>query len=149
MFPRASTPHRFLTCSAVGALWWVGKLRRWQGLVHATLVPAAERFASRGAREGGGGGETGASNTTGCSFVSAFVRKRFGPFPYLHQKFPRSQGLATEPLRNSSITIKQVTAKKSRLVIEGEMAYDSAKVPFTYRTSIGVKGQVRLFFCRM
>lgn len=51
--------------------------------------------------------------------------------------------MATEPLRKSSITIKQVTAKKSRLVIEGEMAYDSAKVPFTYRTSIGVKGQVR------
>lgn len=54
-----------------------------------------------------------------------------------------SQSLATEPLRNSSITIKQVTAKRSRLVIEGEMAYDTAKVPFTYRTSIGVRGNVR------
>lgn len=53
------------------------------------------------------------------------------------------QSLATEPLRNSSITIKQVTAKRSRLVIEGEMAYDTAKVPFTYRTSIGVRGDVR------
>ncbi|CAN0396999.1 unnamed protein product, partial [Ectocarpus sp. 12 AP-2014] len=49
--------------------------------------------------------------------------------------------LATEPLRKSSITITQVSAKRSRLVIEGEMAYDSAKVPFTYRTSIGVKGK--------
>ncbi|CAN0011293.1 unnamed protein product, partial [Ectocarpus sp. 8 AP-2014] len=51
------------------------------------------------------------------------------------------EALATEPLRKSSITITQVSAKRSRLVIEGEMAYDSAKVPFTYRTSIGVKGK--------
>lgn len=57
--------------------------------------------------------------------------------------------MATEPLRKSSITIKQVTAKKSRLVIDGEMAYDSAKVPFTYRTSIGVKGKVRFSFFLM
>lgn len=62
------------------------------------------------------------------------------PFSYLC-----AQALATEPLRNSGITIKQVTAKRSRLVIEGEMSYDTAKVPFTYRTSIGVKGKVRLF----
>jgi len=55
----------------------------------------------------------------------------------------RTKTLATEPLRNSSITIKQVTAKRSRLVIDGEMAYDNAKVPFTYRTSIGVRGKVR------
>lgn len=62
------------------------------------------------------------------------------PFSLAHTQM---QTLATEPLRNSSITIKQVTAKRSRLVIEGEMAYDNAKVPFTYRTSIGVKGKVR------
>lgn len=64
-------------------------------------------------------------------------------FPSLRRSPLNAQTLATEPLRNSSITIKQVTAKKSRLVIEGDMSYDSARVPFTYRTSIGVKGQVR------
>ncbi|CAB1109384.1 unnamed protein product [Ectocarpus sp. CCAP 1310/34] len=56
--------------------------------------------------------------------------------------------LATEPLRKSSITITQVSAKRSRLVIEGEMAYDSAKVPFTYRTSIGVKGKGHVVYLK-
>ena len=42
------------------------------------------------------------------------------------------------------ITIMQVTAKRSRLVIDGEMVYDNVRVPFNYRTSIGVKGKVRL-----
>ncbi|CBJ27995.1 expressed unknown protein [Ectocarpus siliculosus] len=56
--------------------------------------------------------------------------------------------LATEPLRKSSITITQVLAKRSRLVIEGEMAYDSAKVPFTYRTSIGVKGKGHVVYLK-
>ena len=37
----------------------------------------------------------------------------------------------------------QVTAKRSRLVIDGEMVYDNVRVPFNYRTSIGVKGKVR------
>lgn len=44
----------------------------------------------------------------------------------------------------SDITILQVTAKRSRLVIDGEMTYDNVKVPFNYRTSIGVKGNVSL-----
>lgn len=54
------------------------------------------------------------------------------------------QGLATDPLSlsKSEITIFQVTAKRSRLVIDGEMTYESVKVPFNYRTSIGVKGNV-------
>lgn len=73
-----------------------------------------------------------------CTFVIVAVS-------FLASNSPHAQALATEPLRKSSITIKQVTAKKSRLVIDGEMAYDSAKVPFTYRTSIGVKGKVRFF----
>lgn len=56
----------------------------------------------------------------------------------------RSQTLATDPLSlsKSEITIFQVTAKRSRLVIDGEMSYENVKVPFNYRTSIGVKGNV-------
>lgn len=56
-----------------------------------------------------------------------------------------SQTVATDPLSlsKSLITIARVTAKRSRLVIEGDMVYDDVKVPFIYRTSIGVKGKVR------
>lgn len=53
--------------------------------------------------------------------------------------------LATDSLSlsKSEITILRVTAKRSRLVIDGEMCYDNVKVPFNYRTSIGVKGKVK------
>lgn len=58
---------------------------------------------------------------------------------------PSQQTVATDPLSlsKSVITIMQVTAKRSRLVIDGEMVYDNVRVPFNYRTSIGVKGKVR------
>lgn len=45
-------------------------------------------------------------------------------------------------LSKSVINISQVTAKRSRLVIDGEMVYENARVPFNYRTSIGVRGKV-------
>lgn len=52
--------------------------------------------------------------------------------------------MATDPLSlsKSNITILRVSAKRSRLVIDGEMGYDEVKVPFSYRTSLGVKGEV-------
>lgn len=46
-------------------------------------------------------------------------------------------------LQKSVITILRVTAKRSRLVIEGEMDYNGLRVPFNYRASLGVKGKVR------
>lgn len=59
------------------------------------------------------------------------------------------QAMATDPtmFRKSDITILRVTAKRSRLVIDGEMGYDGVKVPFSYRTSLGVKGKVRSSRC--
>lgn len=61
------------------------------------------------------------------------------------RRIGQTQTLATDPLSlsKSIITIMKVTAKRSRLVIDGEMMYDNVRVPFNYRTSIGVKGKVR------
>ncbi|CAN0474249.1 unnamed protein product, partial [Laminaria digitata] len=60
------------------------------------------------------------------------------------------QTVATDPLSlsKSVITIMQVTAKRSRLVIDGEMVYDNVKVPFNYRTSIGVKGKGHVVYLK-
>eukprot|EP00752_Nemacystus_decipiens_P001916 g1845.t1 len=84
--------------------------------------------------------------TSGDLASSAMVRRLVTNM--MNSTLRKLEALATEPLRNSSITIKQVSAKKSRLVIEGEMAYDVAKVPFTYRTSIGVKGQGHVVYLK-
>ncbi|CAM9280799.1 unnamed protein product [Scytosiphon promiscuus] len=84
--------------------------------------------------------------TSGDLAASSMVRRLVSNM--MNSTLRKLESLATEPLRNSSITIKQVTAKRSRLVIEGEMAYDTAKVPFTYRTSIGVKGQGHVVYLK-
>ncbi|CAM9369492.1 unnamed protein product [Hapterophycus canaliculatus] len=84
--------------------------------------------------------------TSGDLAASSMVRRLVSNM--MNSTLRKLESLATEPLRNSSITIKQVTAKRSRLVIEGEMAYDTAKVPFTYRTSIGVRGQGHVVYLK-
>ncbi|CAM9827277.1 unnamed protein product [Ectocarpus fasciculatus] len=84
--------------------------------------------------------------TSGDLSTSSMVRRLVTNM--MNSTLRKLETLATEPLRKSSITITQVSAKRSRLVIEGEMAYDSAKVPFTYRTSIGVKGKGHVVYLK-
>ncbi|CAM9778737.1 unnamed protein product, partial [Discosporangium mesarthrocarpum] len=56
------------------------------------------------------------------------------------------EDIATDPrpFQKTQITVLRVMAKKSRLVIDGEVVFDRLKVPFQYRTSIGIskKGHV-------
>lgn len=49
-------------------------------------------------------------------------------------------------LSKSMVSIRQVTSERSRLVVDGDMTYENVQVPFTYRTSIGTRQEVRLIF---